>query len=53
MKQAARVYFVTELFQAIAPNAKRMRRETELCGAISACVMPLKFITPTCMPQNA
>ena len=34
MKQALPVHFVAGLFQAIAPDAQRMRREIERCGIL-------------------
>jgi hypothetical protein len=34
MKQASPVHFVAGLFQPIAPNAQRMRRQTERCGVL-------------------
>ena len=47
MKQISPVHFVSALFQAIAPNALRMRRHTERRGVLSV-PMPLKFIASKC-----
>jgi len=51
MKQISPVHFVAALFQAIAPNAQRMRRHTERRGVLSV-PMPLKFIASNCMVHN-
>jgi hypothetical protein len=52
MKQGPAVHFVAGLFQAIAPDAQRMRRETECCGVLNVLhAAPVHRLQ--CMRQNA